>query len=1054
VQNCEIGFQSGHVRDQSVICLNFGELDEGKGNKSIEHDRDGFEVHPSTVRKEGPASLTNIMTEHEFTRFCKDSSGDSTENNEFLLRNMGQSKRSVCDSPSTAHHLMSTPKKEEIRPALFRTGHPSLLLKKSEELKSSNSLEIENLKEPVSARIQTNKDENGTSLLSDIIVSQRKENEEAKKQNFLKRSLSKRVTISLPFDEFVDRVKGNDTTTIASNYPSYKIDKRLIFLGKEVDHPWHLISYHSTFRKVWELLMMCLILYGIFWYPLAVAIIFKDPWPLGVLIVEIVSIGIFILDIIINMRTTYSNDNNEEIIDSKMMRRKYLKSKMFLIDLITVLPIPEIILIVLIGSHEQWFVYSLVILVRMLRVFKALMYLKNRNLKGFPKLLRIFITFFLIVHWVSCWWYILLRIEFPDDPTMSNLWFPNNLRMVAANDQDLLDYYFNMSEFKIYGWTLLSVFMLVVGSDMAPVSNVQIWFSVLIGLFGAVGLAYIFATVTLTINRANRESSEYQRQLEDLKHKLKVNKVPHNLRVKIMEYFYYSWRKHSVLQKMDDFSELSIPLQRDIALYQHKDMILQVPLFKDLDPIEILSIVQKLNTSIYMPGDKIVREGERGTEMFFIQEGIAEMIIQKSELKNQRVQTDSKSKPQRILLEKGSYFGEVALMSNSKRTFDVNAFEFCILYTFSKTDYDNLKNEFKDIGPRLRSGLKYYKNTHMSLLIQILKNLDLFHGFTDTELQRIGDEYVEEIFVDPDRVVLAPKNRTNAIYVMLAGKVNCYADDEETRDYLSHLKRANDKDNWTVVDIDEDEDIDCLDDDILKLEKDKLSMEDDKRRLDLIRTYTYGEYFGILDFDQNEIKCDKYYVTDSGCQIGAITQSLKSQMAEEDPVLYEKLRANIIKYCPKRTMGAIEEESDSSFTTRNNTLVRTRLGKRIPSLNEAGKKPMLIKISSFNQNKEDDLVVVKDELQQLEDEMQQFKSLVSTINNKLNKITSNIYPAQQYGESSPEKPPVASKALTQALSQLKAFDKPAPSRELAKMLLGVDEVDQAEEAKSMRRDED
>jgi len=111
VQNCEIGFQSGHVRDQSVICLNFGELDEGKGNKSIEHDRDGFEVHPSTVRKEGPASLTNIMTEHDFTRFCKDSSGDSTENNEFLLRNMGQSKRSVCDSPSTAHHLMSTPKK-------------------------------------------------------------------------------------------------------------------------------------------------------------------------------------------------------------------------------------------------------------------------------------------------------------------------------------------------------------------------------------------------------------------------------------------------------------------------------------------------------------------------------------------------------------------------------------------------------------------------------------------------------------------------------------------------------------------------------------------------------------------------------------------------------------------------------------------------------------------------------------------------------------------------------------------------------------------------------
>jgi len=40
--------------------------------------------------------------------------------------------------------------------------------------------------------------------------------------------LSKPVTISLPFDEFVDRVKGREPATIASNYPSYKIDKRLM----------------------------------------------------------------------------------------------------------------------------------------------------------------------------------------------------------------------------------------------------------------------------------------------------------------------------------------------------------------------------------------------------------------------------------------------------------------------------------------------------------------------------------------------------------------------------------------------------------------------------------------------------------------------------------------------------------------------------------------------------------------------------------------------------------------------------------------------------------
>jgi len=53
-------------------------------------------------------------------------------------------------------------------------------------------------------------------------------------------------------------------------------------------------------------------------------------------------------------------------------------------------------------------------------------------------------------------------------------------------------------------------------------------------------------------------------------------------------------------------------------------------------------------------------------------------------------------------------------------------------------------------------------------------------------------------------------------------------------------------------------------------------------------------------------------------------------MAEEDALLYEKLKSNIIK-CSKRRveMKSIEEESESSFTTsRNNTMIKARFNKR------------------------------------------------------------------------------------------------------------------------------
>ena len=120
----------------------------------------------------------------------------------------------------------------------------------------------------------------------------------------------------------------------------------------------------------------------------------------------------------------------------------------------------------------------------------------------------------------------------------------------------------------------------------------------------------------------------------------------------------------------------------------------------------------------------------------------------------------------------------------------------------------------------------------------------------------------------------------------MAGSVNCYNNDDETRNYVSNLKRSNAGNNWTVVDMDE-EDVDYLDDQVLDPAKDKFSMDDDKNRLDLLQIYRSGDYFGskyhfqysnlneiALDFDVNEVKCNKYYLSDGGCQIGIITQSV------------------------------------------------------------------------------------------------------------------------------------------------------------------------------------
>ena len=98
-----------------------------------------------------------------------------------------------------------------------------------------------------------------------------------------------------------------------------------------------------------------------------------------------------------NMQTTYTNENNEEIVDVGMIRKGYLKSKMFLLDLITTLPIPEIVFAALSGSDDQWLVYSILCLLRMLRLIKISNYLEDRTLTLRAKLAQFFIGCFLMV---------------------------------------------------------------------------------------------------------------------------------------------------------------------------------------------------------------------------------------------------------------------------------------------------------------------------------------------------------------------------------------------------------------------------------------------------------------------------------------------------------------------------------------------------------------------------------------------------------------------------------------------------------------------------------
>jgi voltage-gated potassium channel len=113
--------------------------------------------------------------------------------------------------------------------------------------------------------------------------------------------------------------------------------------------------------------------------------------------------------------------------------------------------------------------------------------------------------------------------------------------------------------------------------------------------------------------------------------------------------------------------------------------IAQLPLFAGLDASHIAEITRVLRPQAIPANSAIVRKGERADAMFFIVAG--------------EVEVDVKPKP--VVLGKGDFFGEIALLRDIERTATVTAITDCQLLALFVRDFGRLMEQF----PNLKTAL-------------------------------------------------------------------------------------------------------------------------------------------------------------------------------------------------------------------------------------------------------------------------------------------------------------------------------------------------------------
>ncbi|KRX03617.1 Cyclic nucleotide-binding protein [Pseudocohnilembus persalinus] len=650
--------------------------------------------------------------------------------------------------------------------------------------------------------------------------------------------------------------------------------------NKHIQYPSFLIPSKHKLKAFWDIVIGILVLYSSFMSPLDIAFQFKDIGKILYKIGDYITLVFFIFDIVFNLRTTFYTPNNEECIDQRLVAKNYLKSSSFIVDLVSTIPISEFADLISGNSSGQntyikWLKQLKIF--RILRLAKLNRFLQSDSAKTY--------------HWLTCIWFFIVRQDYDEDTSNdANIWLPSNMRTLGQSNSDVPDneltaqFYKDPDYVQIYSYTLYSLIILTLGNDIAPITIGQAIFSILICVAGSFLTAIFFGEIAVLIAKLNAEQTLYQNKLEKLEMKLKHNSIPKVLQNKVLEYFDFCWEKKKLVENITDFSLLSKPLQKEIHFHLHRDIIKNVPLFKELELNEIVWIIQRLKTDIYLPDDFIIREGEVGNDMFFLMDGVAKVI-----LKND----DPNNPPFTQFLQKGSYVGEIALIIDSKRTADVQAIDFTICEIFTREHYNRLKIEFPDINKRLKDGLKHYKMNKiqeigMTLQQKFLKNLEI------EDIKTLVKYYMDDIFCEPNKIILSPKKYSNALYVVLLGKISQIPNTQKAHQILKQIVYNNSKlnqkqkqqmkGNGNIGICNTNEQLE-------QIQLDDEYIEDFMKK----KILNSGEFFGAILLDDLKMQSgiENFFVSMTGCQIGIFTDKSMKKLKLERPELFKKIKEAI-----------------------------------------------------------------------------------------------------------------------------------------------------------------
>ncbi|OQR96174.1 cyclic nucleotide-binding protein [Achlya hypogyna] len=408
--------------------------------------------------------------------------------------------------------------------------------------------------------------------------------------------------------------------------------------------------------------------------------------------------GFFAIDILLSFRTGYFDDEGHLTMNTRQIAERYLKG-WFWIDLVSTFPIGSVAealtpsASMTNSTSTSYQNLKLIRFMRLARLLKLVRLLKlNRSVSSFEnvldlspaaiRLLKLFVQVCFIAHLSACVFYFIGQLS---QQIYGVGWIGPVLWAQPTYVKYIVALYFSFTTMATVGY-----------GDILPVTPLEVIYVIFYMLLGASVFGYIIGSMSTLVDQLQTKGVASKEKMDRVKEYMKERNLPRPLRQRIIRYFDFYLTQKEISADSELVHELSDDLRTQLVMHLNKDVVSKIPFFARQDDACISYLMGILYQECFTPGEFVFREGEFGRHMYFLVRGTVEVVIHANS-------------PKEVLckvLSEGSYFGELAMLLNSKRSASIRCKTFGILYVLSRNGMDHIHSHYPDISNHIMKEIK------------------------------------------------------------------------------------------------------------------------------------------------------------------------------------------------------------------------------------------------------------------------------------------------------------------------------------------------------------